>query len=108
MLHLLSISKDALQHTLSFVKADSYAIIGPVCRDFRNCYGSGERVTRTSKYTQSPQLFRQATETTNIEFRSLCLLDDLISRDEIDVIPPLLARGCRTGPTASAAPPVHP
>ncbi|CBN80443.1 EsV-1-149 [Ectocarpus siliculosus] len=92
MLHLLLISKDALQHILSFVKADSYAIIGPVCRDFRNCYGSGERVTRTSKYTQSLQLFRQATAT-NIEFRSLCLLDDLISRDEIDVIPPLLTRG---------------
>ena len=82
-----------LQYILDFVKADSYAIIGTVCRDFRNCYGSGERVTRTSKYTQSVQLFGQATATTNIEFKSLGLLDDLISRDEIDVIPLLLARG---------------
>ncbi|CAN0485303.1 unnamed protein product [Ectocarpus sp. 12 AP-2014] len=89
MLHL---PKDAFQHILSFVKADSYASICPVCRDFRNCYGSGERVTRTSKYTQSPQLFQQATAT-KIEFKSLCLLDDLISRNEIDVIPLLLAHG---------------
>ncbi|CAN0251181.1 unnamed protein product, partial [Ectocarpus sp. 12 AP-2014] len=89
MLHL---SKDALQHMLSFVKADSYAIIGPVCRDFRNCYGSDQRVTRTSKYTQSLQLFQQATAK-NIEFKSPNLLHDLISRDEIDVIPRLLARG---------------
>ncbi|AAK14564.1 EsV-1-149 [Ectocarpus siliculosus virus 1] len=84
--------KDTLQHILSFVKEDSFAIIGSVCRDFRNCYGSGERVTRTSKYTQSLRLFQQATAK-NIEFKSLGLLDDLISRDEIDVIPSLLARG---------------
>lgn len=90
MLHLPT--HHVLRYILDFVKADSYAIIGPVYRDFRNCYGSGERVTRTSKYTQSLQLFRQATAT-NIEFKSLGLLDDLISRDEIDVIPPLLARG---------------
>ncbi|CAM9138145.1 unnamed protein product [Ectocarpus sp. 8 AP-2014] len=89
MLHL---PKEVLQRILDFVKADSYAIIGPVCRDFRDCYRSSERATRTSKYTQSLQLFQQAT-TANIEFKSLRLLDDLISRDEIDIIPPLLARG---------------
>jgi hypothetical protein len=87
MLHL---PEEILHHTLSFVKTDSYAIIGTVCQNFRNCYRVSERVTRTSKYTQSLQLFQQAT---NIEFNNPQLLDDLISREEIDIIPLLLARG---------------
>lgn len=87
MLHL---PNEVLQYILGFVKTDSYTIIGPVCKHFRNCYRPSERVTRTSKYTQSLQLFEQAT---NIEFKSVGLLDDLISRDEVDIIPVLLTRG---------------
>lgn len=87
MLHL---PREVLQYIMDFVKTDSYAIIGPVCRDFRKCYNSIEKVTRTSKYTQSLQLFRQATK---LPVQTPDLLDQLILRGEVDTIPLVLACG---------------
>jgi len=90
MTNIINLPDVLLQHILDFVKTDSYAIIGPVCRKFRGHYSQSEKVTRTSKYTQSPRLFLHAT---NVQFTSPFLLDDLISRDEIGIIPLVLARG---------------
>ncbi|CAM9963038.1 unnamed protein product [Ectocarpus sp. 12 AP-2014] len=88
MLHLPDATVSAI---LDFVKTDSYAIVGPVCRDFEKQYKPSEKVTRTSKYTQSSALFQQAPNT--IQLKSPSLLDDLISRGEIEVIPLVLSRG---------------
>jgi len=89
MNNILDLPDVLLKHVLDFVKIDSYAIIGPVCKQFRSHYKPSDRVTRTSKYTQSPQLFSLL----QIQFTSSSLLDDLILRDEIDIIPLLLERG---------------
>ena len=87
MLHL---PKDVLRYILSFVKTDSFTIIGTVCSAFHGCYNRYQKITRTSKFLQSPQLLEQAP---NIEFQRPYPLDDLITRNEIDVIPLLLSRG---------------
>lgn len=87
MLHL---PKDVLKYILSFVKVDSYVIIGTVCSAFHGCYNQSQKITRTSKFLQSPRLLEQAP---HIEFQRPFPLDDLITRNEIDVIPLLLSRG---------------
>jgi hypothetical protein len=89
MTNILNLPDVLVRHILSFVKTDAYAIIGPVCRQFRCHYKPSEKVTRTSKYTQSPTLFHLL----HRPLKSPYLLDDLISRDEIDTIPLVLARG---------------
>ena len=92
MTNILNLPGVLLRHILDFVKTDSYAIIGPVCQDFREEYGQSQKITRTSKFCQSLTLFQQASDYF-LKFTSPFLLDDLISRDEIDIIPLVLKRG---------------
>lgn len=87
MLHL---PQDVLSDILTFVKIDSFIIIGTVCSAFHASYNQSEKITRKSKFLQSPQLLEQAP---HIEFKRPFPLDDLIARNEIDVIPLLLSRG---------------
>lgn len=89
---LLCLPEDALKTVLDFTKTDSYLLIGTVCRAFRDQYSLLEKITRRSRYTQSPALFDVAIGL-NIRFESSFLLDDLISRDEIEIIPRALSRG---------------
>lgn len=89
MTNIINLPDVLLKHILDFVKTDSYAIIGPVCQNFRGHYKASEKVTRTSKYTQSSRLFHHFP----FQPKSPYLLDDMISRDEIDIIPLVLARG---------------
>lgn len=86
-----------LRHILDYVKTDAYLIIGTVCPAFRHIYTPSEKVTRTSKFTQSPQLLERA-QALGIRFSSPCLLEDLVSRNEIDTIPLLLSRGLEWDP----------
>lgn len=89
MTNIINLPDVLLKHILDFVKTDSYAIIGPVCQQFRGHYKPSEKVTRTSKYTQSSRLFHHLP----FKPKSPYLLDDMISRDEVDIIPLVLARG---------------
>ncbi len=86
---------DVLRHILDFVKTDSYAIIGAVSSAFRSVYATSERVTRTSKYTQSPRLLQQVP---NLNFHNPYLLDDIITRNEIASIPAVMERGVEWDP----------
>lgn len=91
---LARLPAEVLRHIVALVKTDSYAIVGSVCRGFRDSYTHvSEKVTRFSKYTQSPALFHLATSQLGIEFSDSHLLDNLISRNEIEIIPLVLARG---------------
>ncbi|CAN0415278.1 unnamed protein product, partial [Pylaiella littoralis] len=88
---ILALPDDVLRPLLGFTKTHSYSMIGAVCRAFRDQFLPRERTTRTSKFTHSLELFDLAI-TLNISFKSASLLDDLISRDEIEVIPRALTR----------------
>lgn len=95
MLHLPEV---LLHHILSYIKIDSYGIIGTVCSAFHHCYDQSEKVTRTTKFFQSPQLLEQAPHIAfHFNFEN-CLLDDLIVRDNIQIIPLLLSRGLEWDP----------
>lgn len=89
MTNILNLPEVLLHHVLDFVKTEAYAIIGPVCRVFRKSYKPSQRITRTSKFFQSTQLFQRLP----FQPKNPRLLDDLISRDEIDIIPLILNRG---------------
>lgn len=84
---------EVLAYMLTFVKTDSYAIVGAVCKEFKRNYAGAEKVTRISKYTQSAGLLYQATAHLNIRFNGASLLDHLISHDNIESIPTVLSRG---------------
>lgn len=90
---ILELPAVILETIFDFTKTDSYAIIGAVCTTFRDNFSLSERITRTSKYTQSTKLCNVATIILNIPFNSPYLLDDLISRNQIDIIPLVLSRG---------------
>lgn len=87
---LLHLPLDVFQHIVDFVKHDSYAIVGTVCTSFRDCYTQSQKITRFSKYTQSPQLLERSPR---LKLNDPGLLDNLISRNEISSIPLLLSRG---------------
>lgn len=87
MLNILDLPADIVKSILNYVKTDSYAIIGPVCRDFRRHFRASEKVTKTSKYMQSVSLFDTLPPTTKVNGLHL------ICWNEIQVIPLLLSRG---------------
>ncbi len=87
---MLHVPPEILLQILAFVKADSYALIAPVCSAFRGCYLESEKVTRISAFFESPQLLKQAPP---FQFQNPRLLDDLITRNQIAIIPALLSRG---------------
>ncbi|CAM9202391.1 unnamed protein product, partial [Pylaiella littoralis] len=91
MIAIVALPKDVLHTVLGFTKTDSYFMVGSVCKAFRDQFLPREKTTRTSKFTQSLALFDLAVAL-NVSFVSASLLDDLISRDEIEVIPRALSR----------------
>lgn len=89
---------EVLHHVLNYIKTDSFLIIGTVCSAFHHCYNTrDEKVTRTTKFFQSPQLLEQAPHIA-FKFDNSNLLDDLIGRDNIQIIPLLLSRGLEWDP----------
>lgn len=88
---ILDLPAAIISEILEYVKVDSYAIIGPVCQEFKNVFSASEKVTQTSKYLQSVSLFDTLCLTT--KFHCPNLLTDLISVNNIQVIPRLLSRG---------------
>ena len=68
MFTVLDLPDGILHHVLEFVKDDSYALIGPVNRQFNRCFKPCEKVTRTSTYTQNCELFKKAIYELKIPF----------------------------------------
>ncbi|CAN0170394.1 unnamed protein product, partial [Ectocarpus sp. 6 AP-2014] len=71
---------------LNYAGADSCAIIGPVCGDFRRHFRASEKVTTSSNYNRSVSLFDTPPPTTKING------PHLIYWNEIQVVPLLLLR----------------
>lgn len=95
---ITNLPTEVLHHVLNYVKTDSFLIIGTVCSAFHRCYATpSTKVTRTTKFFQSPQLLEQAPHTA-FHFDNPNLLDDLIARDNVQIIPLLLSRGLEWDP----------
>lgn len=92
MSRLMDLPDDICQFILEFVKKDSYALIGLVCKKFERGFKNSEKVTKTSIYAQNPELFEIAIKHLEIHFHK-DFVDRAIKRHDFPVIPIALSFG---------------